>query len=530
MDKDKYWTIEKLLPHVQSSFRTKPNVGADIRTLTPEEKNPYSRFTNQYTLPGSRVIRRYSLCVEGGAFSFPALADTSDPPAYVSCDLFSPDYLSLLPEQRRYFSFFVRRAEQSIKVETCFSYLKLAVCYALSLFDNNNLPDLFFTLWSLYRGDFPAAEKLFCDVYCDWCFYRKRVPDYEKLSKMICRGVSVVRPFFYHLFIFDYLFTGGKKLNSEEEEFILRNITSLSFRKSRAYKTNKRYAALCEDALKRAMDEGIFNADDNNTCLFDLQIPAELRSIRPMFADLPQQYVPKAEICLVYYPFFNNDVIRERCDAVVRYVDNRIRSILRLKNQLGRVAITPVHKAFLERILQGYESYAPSETKSAPVLKEEPDPPRQLVFDPGLADEIEEESWKITKQLTEIYQDSGEMITLGNTNDESFDKRYSRELTNLEARVLHGTAESRENPFLEFASALSADEDSFVSVALYRGADAARSFAKVRGLFFDALVASCNGKAVETAGDSIFEPGGTVYEEYTSDLKDVFLSPSDQEN
>ena len=69
------------------------------------------------------------------------------------------------------------------------------------------------------------------------------------------------------------------------------------------------------------------------------------------------------------------------------------------------------------------------------------------------------------------------------------------------------------------------EEDRFVSVAVYRGANEARDHARAHGAFFDAVVAACNEKAVETTGDAVFDPAGNVFPEYLEELKEVFLPP-----
>lgn len=525
MSKDDFWTVDKLLPKLNSGSSELSRRGVPLSSLGDSQIDPASRFGEKYLLANSRVVCHYSLSFHGGSFSFPDIETYYDDAPFEPCDLFSPEYLALSNAQKRYFGRFIRQTEMGTKTETSFAYIKLAICYALDKAINDELPPLFFTLWDLYRSDFPAAEKLFCDVFCDWIFYHTAQFDFDRVSKLLCRGTSLVQPFLYQLFLFDHLFSEGKHLSVEESEFILRNTTSLSFRKSRAYRSNTLFANLCEQAVREAMDKGVFNRKETNACLFDLQIPMELRSIRKLFPDLPRPYVAQAEICLVYIPLLGNEVIRDRIDAVVRYLEQRIRSILRLKNHVGRVAVTPEHKAFLDEILRSYEQYSPPVPVKEKILRETPDPPRKLEFDPEEAKAIEEDSWTITQKLTEIYENKGEMITLGNGEDEAFDNLYRTELEALDKTEGNDRSERLENPFLEFAAALSPEEDAFLAVALYQGSERARGFARARGAFFDALIASCNGKAAEITGDAILDPIGNVYEEYEQDLKEVFLPP-----
>ncbi len=522
MEKDEYWSVDKLLPRVRvSSFQTAANQGAKLSLLSEGANQRENRFGEIHYPTCSRVICHYALHSGRESFVFPSLPAAGET-KFVPCDLYMPTYLTLSPDQRSYFIYFLEQIKENKKPQASFAYIKLAVCFILAEAGKDPIPDLFFDLWDLYRTDFPAAEKLFCDVYSDWCFLRKTKPDYEKLSPFLCRGTSPVHPFLYQTYLFDYLFADEKPLTKDEAEFILRNTTSLSFRKSRAYKLNKQYAAMCEEALQKAVKAGIYNKKETNACLFDLQIPAQLRSIRPLFSDLPREYAPQVEICLVYVPLLGNDVIRDRLDAVVRYVDNRIRSILHLKNRLSQVAVTPVHKSFLDEVLKPFEAFEPIKNVAAPVREEKPDPPRALVFDPQKAGEIEENSWAITQKLTEIYQDKGDWISIGETVDEDFDRRYDVDIKKAIGDNQPSQIESKENPFLEFAASLSDQEDLFMSVILYQGADEARLYVRSIGQFFDAFVASLNEKAVETTGDAVLDAAGSVYDDYTSELKEVF--------
>ncbi len=521
MSRDSYWSVDKLLPRVGVA-RPSGTGGVPIGSLSPEngERNV---FGEKIFVPESRVIRHFSLSLTDSAFSFPQIPIQDREVSFVPCDLFSPTYLSLSDGQRRYFHYFTYQTDRKIKAEATFAYLKLALCRILAQCKGDDLPETFFFLWESYRRDFPAAEKLFCDVWCDWCFLHKKAPDPSPFSALICGGRSLMAPFLYQIFLFDCLCKDGKEMNREEAEFLLNNVSSLSFRKSRAYKSHHRYAELVELALSEVMRKGVFNHKATNDSLFQLQIPAEVRTMRVLFPDLPRIYTPNVKICLVYVPLLYDEVVRDRCDAVVRYVDNSIRSILKMKNHLGQVAVTPAHRFFLDPILAPYRAFSPPDTpQKSPVREEAPDPPRELHFDPEKAREIEEDSWDVTEKLTKIYEQSGERVTLGQGADEVFDQTYKADLERIKPAV---SPDERSGAFWEFAAALTPQEDQFLSVSVHLGADAARQFAKAGGLFFDALVSSCNVKATEETGDAVFDPSGKIFPEYREELMEVFLPP-----
>lgn len=522
MNKDDFWSVDRLLPRVHGSFSENKNAGVPLATL--ENAVPDKEFGEMIRPIGSRIIRFYRLTQPTFPKNDLILENRKETsaPNFVSCSLFAPTMISLNSAQRDYFYYFCQTVEKKQKVQTSFAYIRLYLCRILRKIELLcELPDEFFWLWEHYREEFPLADKLFSDFVSDFCFYKKIIPPYEMLEPILTKKNFTVRPFLADPFIFDYLFASDRKPNANQTNYLLRTLTAQSFRNSKAYHTAPLYAATCEESIRRAFEDGLFNRKDLNENLFSIRIPSEVHTVRAMFQGLPREEIPVAEINLCYVPLLHDVNIRDRCDELIRYLENRVRSILKMKNALSRIHISEEHKAFLEGILLEFAHLTPRTDEAPPAYDAKPVVKRELEIDPAQANKIEETSWIITQKLTEDYtEEQGESVTVGG-EPELLENNYGTDLKKVERPL----AEAAENEFWEFAAMLSQEEDTFLSICLHRGKDAARRYAVSLGAFYEAMVANCNEKAMDSVGDAVMEPNGEIFEEYRKDLCEVFPEP-----
>ena len=522
MNKDDFWSVDRLLPKVHNSFGEKTS-GVPLSTL--ENAVPEKAFGETIRPVGSRILRFYRLTQADFPKNDLILEDPTfaSPPGYVSCTLFSPTMLSLNREQRNYFYYFCRTVSEKKIVRTSFAYIRLYLCKVLRTIELlNELPQEVIWLWENYRNEFPLADKLFSDFVSDFCFYKRIAPPYDLLEPILTAKNFTVRPFLADPFIFDYLFQENRILTANQINYLLRMLTAQSFRNSKAYRTAPLYATTCEEAIRRAFTDGLFNRKNLNDSLFSIRIPSEVHTVRVMFQGLPKEEIPSVEINLCYVPLLHDANIRDRCDELVRYLENRVRAILKMKNALSRIHISQEHKAYLEGILLEFAYLTPKDDEViSPDRTASPPQKRELVIDPLEAQKIEEASWQITKELTQDYSVSTEeSVTLGG-DAEQIETDYKNELKKVERPLM----ESGENEFWEYAAQLSPEEDTLMSIVLYKGKDEARKYAASLGAFFEAMVASCNEKASDAIGDAVMEANGAVFVEYRKDLLEVFPEP-----
>ncbi|MBQ3075725.1 MAG: hypothetical protein IJC26_06610, partial [Clostridia bacterium] len=386
----RFWSVDRLLPRVHTSFSEKNVGGIPLSTL--DHAVPEKEFSDPIRPRGSKVIRFYrlthaifpknDLILESPAFSSPV--------PFVGCTLFAPTMLSLTAEQRNFFYYFCETVEQKKAVKTSFAYIRLYLCRVLRKIELiNELPDGVLWLWETYRGEFPLADKLFSDFVSDFCFYKQIVPPFDRLEPILTQKNFTVRPFLADPFIFDYLFAPDRKLNAAQINYLLRMLTGQSFRNSKAYRTAPIYAATCEEAVRRAFEDGLFNRKDLNDTLFRIRIPSEVHTVRELFQGLPREEIPSVVINLCYVPLLHDVNIRDRCDELVRYLDNRVRAILKMKNALSRIHVSEEHKAFLEGILLEFAHLTPREEDVHTAYEPKPTPKRELIIDPEEAKKIE---------------------------------------------------------------------------------------------------------------------------------------------
>ncbi len=527
MNKDDFWTTERLLPRVSSDF-IKVSVpgckGVPITELDGED--PSRCFGEKIISKDSKVIRFYQLSEEKIPNSEEILQDKKFlvSPPFIHCSLFSPSFLQLSLEQKDYFLYFCQSVEEKKKVRTSFQYIQLYLARFLRkkkhLF---SVSREIFWVWKNYRKDFPLIDKLFSDFVSDLCFYLRISPPFESLTEIFTHTDFNIRPFLCDLYIFDYLFNEDHKISHREKEYILKAMTSLSFRNSKAYRHHKEFPFLVEEAVEKSFANGVFNRKELNSTLLGIRIPSSVTTVRKLFSGLCQYEVPTIEIRLEHIPLMHDDNIRDRCDGIIRYLENRIRAILRIKNCLSRIHISSEHKAFLEGILSEYERFAPTPIdevciKGSNAKEDALMPLRELHVDIMKANQIENDSRSITNLLTEDYSDDfSETVTLGE-DIEITDPKENEMIGEIKFEKIPKV----ESEFWEFAAQLSEDEDNFMRTSLYLGREKARKYAMSLGVFFEAMLAACNEKAQDATGDGVFQANGQIYDEYREALKEVF--------
>ncbi len=522
MKKDEYWSIDRLLPKIQSSFSEKQNKNVPLSSLESKESDKH--YEKIVCPKNSRVIRHYKLTKpEFPKNNLILEVPTEEKKTFVPCSLFSPTMLSLNKEQRAYFFFFCSAVEKRHKVETSFSYIVLYLCRMLRKIELlRSIPDDIFWLWENYRQDFPLADKLFADTVSDFCFYKGIIIPFEKVGSIVCKKDFLIRPFLLDPYIFDYLFAEDHKLTPTEINFLIRILSGDGFRKTKAYRANATYAMATEEAMNKAFTRGLFNKKSLNESLFSIQIPSQVHTIRKLFSALPAAEAPQIEINLCYLPLLHDNNIHDRCDEILKYLDNRIRAILKIKNALSRIHISIEHRVFLEEILNEFQHLAPQAQNDITFEKATPRaslPKRKIEVDTEKAAQIEEDSWLLTQKLTESYSEEGiESITIGGDAEPDFDEVIEK---NLSKSIRSGT-DPESGEFWEFAALLSPEEDLFMSYSVNLGKDRAREYALSIGMFYEGMVSTCNEKALDATGDNVMTPFGEIFPEYLSELKEVF--------
>ncbi len=524
MDFDKFptaepfFSIDKTAP--KSAFENE-----DPSFVSAETEDESELAMGEKHIPDrSRVIRYYRMrqvsapSDESITAPFP---DRKKPVPFVPCLTTVSSFVALTSKQKEYFLYFCACMEEDEKVPCSFPYVQLYLCRLLHLC--LPLHDFFTRLlrvWNLYRKEFPYTDKLCSDFLSDYCLYHKIKPPYPLLSELFTRRDFSVRPFLLGPFLFDYLFSEDHKMNRDERDLVLRTLTAQSFRKSKAYRMHPLFASAAEDAVAKAFDRGLFNRNELNGSLFRIQIPSQVKTKRKLFSALPKDEVPDTELCLCHVPLLHDENIRSRCDELLRYLENRIRQILKLKNTLSRIHISSEHRSFLESILAEYLSLAPKEDEASsdsadqePILQSKK---REIVVDFSEGTKIEEESWQLTQSLTEHYTESGEESVVIGSRDDEFDSRYETQIRTLEQMSLGN------GDFWEFAASLTETEDTFLRILIHQGKEKARRFALSCGQFAEALTLSCNEKAQNTVEDVVIDPTGEIYPDYRDGLTEVF--------
>ena len=468
MDRDQFWSVDRLLPSIRSVSAEKKNSfdGVRISDLDPCEEK--IGFGDRIVPKRSRVIHHYRLSEikfpqDGPLFQspLPSCRIFSSP---IPCSGFLTSFSALTKEQKEYFFYFAQKTDEGIFVPTYFPYIQLYLCRRVRLdLPRKLLDDSFFRLWRNCRKEFPLADKLFSDTLSDFCLLCRSEPNYSALSSLLTLPDMRIRSFLMETFIFDCLFDRDHKLSPQEGECILRYLTAESFRKGKAYRFHSRFAHATEEAVESALKNGLFSRPELNRVLFRIQIPSQVKTVRRLFLSLPQEEIPSVTLLLCYYPFLHDENIRTRTDELIRYLENSIKRILKMKNCLSRIHISTEHRTFLDGILAGFEYLAPSEEAplrgDSPVIEKEEMPIREFRVDFDDAAQIERDSWELTRSLTADYENSDEeSVVIGENSDSEILDSLKSELNSLEKK----TACGGEDAFWELAATLTETEDRFL--------------------------------------------------------------------
>ncbi len=529
MDKNEFWSIDKLIPRVSVShtFATESkNQNAPIRNLALDDVQ--TDFERPVYPNNSRVVSSYQLSCSA-PFSSPLLPILKNIPAvpcsFVPCNTFSPSYLSLNEAQRAYFHYFCQCADEGKTVQTSFAYLQLYLCLKMARCQYKTaLPKEVFAVWHRYRTSFPLLDRLFCDTLCDYSYLTGLPLPFEEIGSVFTEPDFQIRPFLMDLYFFDYLFTEEHTLSAKEMNLVLRMMTDIGFRKSKAYRSHPIFSSVLEDAVHKALKMGLFNRKDLNRSLFSIQIPSRLRAERRLFPGLPNEETPNRKISITYLPLIHDENIRDRFAETIRYLEHRVRKILKIKNSLSRIHISEEHRFFLEGILLEYEHLGAAEAPGEPQRSlEKPYQKRKLDINFSEASKIQEDSWAVTEKLTEQYTETtGDTVIIGaqSEEDDQFDQTYQNEFEKLEKLSACGDDE-----FWELAGRLSESEDQFMKIAVNLGPNKARQYCLANGMFFEAVFAAVNSKAQDTIGDCVFDNAGAIYDDYRENLQSVFPPP-----
>ncbi|MBQ4037834.1 MAG: hypothetical protein IJC84_06900 [Clostridia bacterium] len=527
MNRDEFWSIPKLLPKSRGAAtgQSIPTGGVSVRILEADEQ--HIAFGDRIYPASSRLIEFYRF-TEPSAFPDGALFKEQEQTAqvFVPCAVYSPTFESLSPSERAYFSYFCSAVESGKAPTAAFPYLQLYLCRVVrTAMINKAIPSHLFHAWKSYRQEFPMADKLFCDVLGDLLLFLRLPLPTEQLTAIFCEKNYTARSFLLERYLFDYVLADGHEPTPRETEIVVKMMAHPGFRSSKAYRTNLRYAYTLEEALEKSVKSGIFNRKELNGNLYAIQIPSQVRTVRTLFQGLPSPHVPEITVNLCTYPLLSDENIRSRFDGILRYLENRVRSIFKLKNALSRVFVSAEHKSFIDSILFTYEAEEKSrrEAQGEEALQSDKiggaQKPVEMHVDPDEAYRIEAESRRITEELTRAYTASDhESIIVGEMKDDTFDSVYRTELQALEATALS----TNESEFWEFAATLSEAEDAFLRTLIHEGKDAARHFAMAGGVFPESLVTKCNEKAISVIGDGIIDQQGLPFEDYKEQLEAVF--------
>lgn len=524
---DSFWSTERLLP--SKKRRASPSGGIALATLRETAVSQERIFANR-EYPHLRSL--YGATVgEGGPSSVVADGFLASAKAHLHqtgdskrpyCPYFSyaPSFSELSEKQLNSYLCFREDVEARRYRGVDYSYLVLYLYERLNLLDEKNAAQTlqsFLWIWEHYRCDFAVLDKLLSDWVTDLCVEWDLPFPLARLDGILPKIRAVTSPVLHTLYLFDYLLAGEVRPHGEQVNYILRCLCDYGYRTVSLYRENSLYAASMDGYLADLFAEGFLTATSQREDFLSMKIPTRLALKRASYPGAILDPSRRRTLCYEYCPLLGDVNVKHRFTSLVKYADNRVRKRMGMKMKFSMVAVSPVHRQFMDlRFEVFFAARLPEVREEAAASMPQAAPKRQLQVDLQKAAAIEASSWKTTDELTrDLYSEEGEMILLGEKKEEPPEK--AQEFT---------FSDSTEEDVTEFCASLDPMETEFTVYLLYTDLERTKAFSRAKGQFYDNLLRRVNQKAMELLGDVVIEPSGEIIEDYREQLE--FLLPKDQ--
>lgn len=418
-----------------------------------------------------------------------------------------PQYSQMTAAQMNYYLYFRQCIREGHYPETVdFSYVLLYVYEIL------NLPDCIppkegmralCDVWLAYRKLYPKLDKYMAEWICDYGLTYGLPCPIQRLSaiKDICLENCSLREYY---------------IAEDDLAVVLAEYGSHhTFRKTKYAKGE--YAPIFEKHVPLALAHTIDAAARDGLDLFSFEDMRLYRAERDVFSGALCAHSVKRRVVVSYLSLGRSHEMRQTVTAVVKYIENGIRSHLRIRSMLSVGALAPELKAYVDEYLRA--TFGVSEVgarqRHAPVRAD-----YEKLYDvptsdlsPARARQIEQDSWASTDVLTSAFSDA-------DTEEDSVSvAEAAASVPQAAPAAAQAVPVAEDDPYRCLLDALT-DGERRVLLGCLDGSSVA-DICRREGLLADAVVAAINEKAADLTGDIIIEPDGASYsvvEDYREEL------------
>lgn len=307
-----------------------------------------------------------------------------------------PQYSKMNDKQQNFY-LYVRECIRNEKfIEADMSYLLLYI------YEIINIPHLIppaegvkllASIWLHYREAYPRLDVFLCEWLPDYCLIHQ-VPMPAELTPILPQIVQKAQfKEFYLDVIPDKDMTGVAQT-------LLEFSSDYDYRRSRYYEGNE---SVYEEKIRGAVTEALTAACRDKRGIFAFE--KKYRLTRDAYCGAVTPAEIKRRIDVEFYSFTRPLETRKIITDLVKYAENKLRAVLKIKAKLGTGELDPADREIIDRFFQ---PMMPENTGSRAKAAAAEDEYLKYYeaessgFDFGTAEEIEQMSWNNTNILTDI--------------------------------------------------------------------------------------------------------------------------------
>lgn len=412
-----------------------------------------------------------------------------------------PQYAQLKRQQASFYLWFRDQARAGIFLDADFSYVLLYI------YEIINLPDLIppetalkqlTALWLAYRDRYVQLDKYMSEWIADFCLISD-LPMPDELLPLI--PAVITKTSFKEFYLSAMLKSAGVSPSALDENTIALASILIDTASDYDYRTGKYYSGYPAQfsrhtvaAIAHVIDRMKEYGDE---LISDGMLPSVLS--RDAFCGSLCSMNAKKRIRIEYISFARSYPLRRQLTSMVRYAENRIRAVLRLKARLSCGDLDPRYKAYIDEYFAPFAAATAAKAQAAKAAADVPEYEKlydapEIPFTPESAAEIERSSWDVTKKL------------------------IVSEETEPEAEPTEQVEEAPEHIGTE-----SDDKTTLLVEALEAAVNGDfESYCREKALFPDDIAGRINDLFSDIIGDIVLEQNGgryTVIDDYVNDIE-----------
>lgn len=381
--------------------------------------------------------------------------------------------------------------------ETDYSYIFLYLFEIINLTDRIAPADgqrMMCEIWKRYRQNYPLLNRYLADWICDYSLIHRLAPPAQVLADVlpIIADNSSFKEF--------YACPTGDD-TTQDAQIYLTFCTNYNYRKSKLYLAGSEQKNEMNEHIPAAISVAVKALEEQNTSFAATKMQKATLS-RDSFIGALCSGRMKRRIEVDYCSFNRSHELRFLITDIIKYTENKLRGLFGMKSKLSVYALPDQVKAILDEY---FAQVFPSKRK--PIMEERPAyealydlPTTELSL--SHAEEIEQSSWDVTRQLVEAFEEPQSEPTAVAEEPPQEAEIVAQDDTDLAVAL---------KPYAALLCAI--DRQDMTQV---------KEIARQLGKLPDALVEEINTRAADVFGDILIEEnehgGYAMIEDYREEI------------